>query len=221
MPMFAKADFGCIPQAQLHPAGFLPAVAASLTTRGKNGAVTRRRDPGANELCPGTICVTRPSLASTARLVKQMEPLGATRKNRKREKTPRLANEKENQLNVHFQTSRRGEVVPLDSRLRYRCRLPRPVIPLRACVYSLRHIFRALLLYNDTDIRTWHLSWSERKMFLLSALHGCQSTVDCCCCYIRCRVAFRYYKYSQIFDNQSCLSSFELGAVNGQKRKHL
>lgn len=171
--MFAKAAFGCIPQAQLHPAGFLPALAASLTTRGKNGAVTRRRDPGANELCPGTICVTRPSLASTARLVKQMEPLGATRKNRKRKKTPRLANEKENQLNVHFQTSRRGEVVPLDSRLRYRCRLPRPVIPLRACVYSLRHIFRALLLYNDTDIRTWHLSWSERKMFLLSALHGC------------------------------------------------
>lgn len=84
--MFAKAAFGCIPQAQLHPAGFLPAVAASLTTRGKNGAVTRRRDPGANELCPGTICVTRPSLASTARLVKQMEPLGATRKNRKRKK---------------------------------------------------------------------------------------------------------------------------------------
>lgn len=43
--MFVKAAFGCIPQAQLHPAGFLPAVAASLTTSGKNGAVTRRRDP--------------------------------------------------------------------------------------------------------------------------------------------------------------------------------
>lgn len=86
--MFVKAAFGCIPQAQLHPAGFLPAVAASLTTRGKNGAVTRRRDPGANEPCPGTICVTRPSLASTARLLKQMEPLRATRKKQKKKKKP-------------------------------------------------------------------------------------------------------------------------------------